>query len=156
MILRWGGTLIALVAVIAACGVVFVKQSELAVDQWHKDPATVERTGRPNDYLVAPEGTTVVPPDRVAEVFSEPADDLLARFAEVALVEPRVVEIGDGGGGYRTFVQRSALIGFPDYVSVRAVDVEGGAGLIVYSRSQYGYSDWGVNTARVEDWLSKL
>ncbi|MEM0922633.1 MAG: DUF1499 domain-containing protein [Pseudomonadota bacterium] len=57
---------------------------------------------------------------------------------------------------FRTFVQRSKLVGFPDFLTVKSVPVAGGASLVVYSRSQYGYSDLGVNKARVEDWLSKL
>jgi uncharacterized protein (DUF1499 family) len=57
-----------------------------------------------------------------------------------------------------TYVQRSRIIGFPDYITVKAVPMEtglpeAGAGLIVYSRSRYGYGDFGVNRARVEAWL---
>jgi len=46
------------------------------------------------------------------------------------------------------------MFGWPDYISVRAVAVEGGAALAVWSRSRYGYSDMGVNRARVGRWLA--
>ena len=53
-------------------------------------------------------------------------------------------------------MQRSRFIGFPDYVTVKAVALERGAALIVYSRSRYGRSDFGVNRTRVEAWLAAL
>ncbi|MEL6479761.1 MAG: DUF1499 domain-containing protein [Pseudomonadota bacterium] len=153
--MRWLAVIFGVAVLVTACGVVWVNEADMKPKLWHIDPTTAERTGRPNDYLVAPEGATNVSPDRVSDRFEESPDSLLDRFAAIALAEPRVVEIGTPGA-FRTFVQRSQLIGFPDYISVKAVPVEGGASLIVYSRAQYGYSDWGVNKARVEDWLSKL
>ncbi|MEM8698105.1 MAG: DUF1499 domain-containing protein [Pseudomonadota bacterium] len=153
--MRWLAIALGLAVLVSACGMVWINGAKMDAAVWHIDPATVERTGRPNDYLVAPEGVTAAAPDRVADVFEEAPDTLLARFADIAMAEPRVTEIG-GGAVFRTFVQRSKLVGFPDFLTVKSVPVAGGASLVVYSRSQYGYSDLGVNKARVEDWLSKL
>jgi len=64
-----------------------------------------------------------------------------------------------GGGveaAHATWVQHSASIGFPDYISVRAPSVEGRSGVSVYSRSRFGHSDFGVNEARVARWLARL
>jgi uncharacterized protein (DUF1499 family) len=48
-------------------------------------------------------------------------------------------------------------MGFPDYVSVRFLDLgDGETGVAVYSRARYGQSDLGVNRARVENWLAAL
>jgi uncharacterized protein (DUF1499 family) len=56
-----------------------------------------------------------------------------------------------------TYVQRSRFWGFPDYVSVRAVDLgDGSSALAIFSRSRYGASDLGVNRARVDAWLARL
>jgi len=55
-----------------------------------------------------------------------------------------------------TYVQRSRVFGFPDYLTVRAVATAGGAGLIIWSRARYGRGDFGVNRARVEAWLALL
>ncbi len=55
-----------------------------------------------------------------------------------------------------TYVQRSRVFGFPDYLTVKAVVMDGGAGLIIWSRARYGRSDFGVNRARVEAWLAAL
>jgi uncharacterized protein (DUF1499 family) len=124
---------------------------------WHADPAIAERTGAPNDYLVAPDGATAARPDRVAKVHALPPSELIQRFDAVATGAPRTERIaGSPDEGWVTYVQRSRVFGFPDYVSVRAVEVPGGSALIVWSRSRFGYGDFGVNKARVEGWLAAL
>jgi uncharacterized protein (DUF1499 family) len=45
---------------------------------------------------------------------------------------------------------------YPDIVVAEAAVVEGGTGLWLYSRSLIGYSDLGVNRARVMAWLAAL
>lgn len=117
---------------------------------WHVDPEHVARTGKPNDFYVAPDGG-----DMVSPVYPMPPEELMARFRKVALSEPRVTILGERDG-FATFVQRSRLMAFPDYISVKAVKAPGGSQLYVYSRSRYGFSDMGVNKARVLDWLAKL
>jgi hypothetical protein len=124
---------------------------------WHVDPAAAGRTGAPNDYLVAPEGATAAPPDRVAEAHPLPPGELLLAFDAAATGAPRTERIaGSPDEGLVTYVQRSRVFGFPDYVSARAVEVPGGSALIVWSRSRFGHDDLGVNRARVEDWLARL
>ncbi len=125
--------------------------------RWHVDPAVAERTGAPNDYLVAPAGATVAPPDRIAEAHALSPRELLLAFDAVATSAPRTFRIAGSPDDDRiTYVQRSRVFGFPDYVSVKAVEVPGGSALIVWSRSRFGYGDLGVNRARVDDWLAKL
>ena len=80
-------------------------------------------------------------------------DDLDA----AALAEPRTTRIaGDPADGFATYVQRSALWGFPDIVSARAVADADGARLALWSRSRFGYSDLGVNAARVARWRAAV
>ena len=141
-----------LLVLVSACGLM-VRGSEHDPAVWHIDPLVTERTGKPNDYLAAPEGTTAAAPDRV--LTRAPADPLGA-FDRAARAAPRVeVVAGAPAEGFVTYVQRSALIGFPDYVSVRAVETPSGPSLAVWSRSRYGYSDLGVNKARIEGWLAE-
>jgi uncharacterized protein (DUF1499 family) len=48
-------------------------------------------------------------------------------------------------------------MGFPDYISVRAVAAEdGGARLTIFSRLRFGQDDLRVNRDRVERWLSEV
>ncbi len=73
--------------------------------------------------------------------------------------EPNVttVEIDDSALVDR-YVQRSRVLQLPDTIVMRYVDLEPGkrSTLAIYSRSQLGYSDLGVNRARIERLLGKL
>lgn len=98
-----------------------------------------------------------------AGVYAAGPEELMSAFEEVALSQPRVepAPLATGDPLLRAFVQRSALMGFPDVISVRAIDLGAGdagtrAGLVIYSRSVYGYSDLGVNGERVASWLAAL
>lgn len=125
--------------------------------RWHVDPLTATRPGTPNDALAAPAGVTSARPDRDVPVFPGSPDDLLARLDQVASASPRTAQIaGSVAEGRITYRQRSAVFGFPDYVTVTAVEVEGGAAPVLWSRSRYGYSDLGVNRARIDRWIAAL
>jgi hypothetical protein len=124
---------------------------------WHVDPAVTERTGRDNDVLVAPEGGAAAAIDIITKPRPVPPADLLFQFDAIASNAARTqVVAGSVDEGMVTYVQRSAVFGFPDYVTVKAIETEGGSALIIWSRSRYGYSDMGVNRERVESWLAQI
>ena len=124
---------------------------------WHVDPASAKRPGRDNDFLIAPEGAVAATPDAVSAVHPVAPDVLLFQFDAVARNSPRVsVVAGSVEEGRITYVQRSLVLGFPDYITVNAVPAGDGAALVVWSRSRYGYSDVGVNRERVERWLAGM
>ncbi|MEM9043440.1 MAG: DUF1499 domain-containing protein [Pseudomonadota bacterium] len=152
-ILGYGLALIVTLGVVAWLWVNFMP---VDAERWHIDPTTATRSTSPNSFVSAPSGSTTAKIDVEAAVFDRTPAELLAQFSAIALASPRVTELTFGDRDYRTFVQRTPLVGFTDYISVKAVAVEGGASLIIFSRSQYGYSDWGVNRKRVEEWLSGL
>ena len=55
------------------------------------------------------------------------------------------------------YVTRSAVFNFPDLITVQVTpDTPGTSFLIMYSRSVYGRSDFGVNHKRVETWLAAI
>lgn len=122
---------------------------------WHVDPAATERTGRPNDYLVAPTGRTTATVDRESTVHPLPPEELLFLFDAVAKPTSTVLA-GSIQDRHITYVQRSTVLGFPDYITVKAVEVDGGAALIIWSRARYGYSDLGVNKKRIDGWLAQI
>jgi uncharacterized protein (DUF1499 family) len=122
------------------------------VAHWHKDPATAVERGKKNDFIVSPEGAGV---DMASPVFDMQPEALQSRFEEVALGAPRTSKLS-GEGGFSTYVQRSKLMAYPDYISVKAVPVDGGAALYIYSRSRYGESDFDVNKKRILAWLDRL
>jgi uncharacterized protein (DUF1499 family) len=46
---------------------------------------------------------------------------------------------------------------FPDTINVLIIPISADAStLALYSRSQIGYSDWGVNRKRLERWLERI
>ena len=72
--------------------------------------------------------------------------------------EPRTELVARDAAGLKlVFVQRSRLFRFPDTVNIAITPIGGdAAGLAIYSRSNYGHGDLGVNAARVQDWLAKF
>lgn len=113
----------------------------------------------PNQYLVAPEGLCpLAKPHRVAPVFKVSSAKLRDAFVGVALAEPRVTRgSSDAGLDQHDFVQRSALLGFADDVTVRFITLSPATStLAIYSRSRVGWSDMGVNRKRVDLWLAKV
>jgi uncharacterized protein (DUF1499 family) len=79
---------------------------------------------------------------------------MAARIDAIATAEGAEMIAGDLAEGHMTYVARSRLMGFPDAISVRLVPVGEGTRVEVYSRSRFGYSDMGVNAARVERWIA--
>lgn len=123
----------------------------------HVDPLAAAPPDRPNWALALPAGLDAAAAATIeTPVYAGDPVALLNIFDDAVLALPRVRRVADEPLA-KTYVQRSALIGYPDYVSVRAVALgPGRASLAIYSRSVYGYSDWGVNAARVGRWLALL
>jgi len=119
---------------------------------------TLERRTTPNDALACPTYLCKARSDLVPPLFAVDANGLRAAMAKVIESEPRIalVQTNDTALTDR-YIQRSALLGFPDTVVVRYIEQpEGRSSLAMYSRSQLGRSDLGVNKARLERWLGKL
>jgi len=122
------------------------------------DFATLKRRKSPNDALVCPPRLCKAKSDLEAPAFAVDAKGLRAAMVKVIASEPMItaVHIADDALTDR-YVQRSALLGFPDTIVVRYLDQPEGTSMVaIYSRSQLGDSDMGVNKARIERWLGKL
>ncbi len=82
---------------------------------------------------------------------------VLARLNAVALAAPRTQGLAGGPDqGRMTWVARSLIMGFPDYITAEATATAEGTRLDLYSRQRYGNGDWGVNAARLKAWLTTL
>jgi uncharacterized protein (DUF1499 family) len=137
--------LTALVLLVLAAEV-YVRFSPLDPVVWHVDPTVTEPAPARNSALVS-----------LSRTFPMTAAELAGRVVEIGLAEPRTrVLAGEPAAGFVTLVQRSRVVGFPDLVTIRTRDVEGGAALTVWSRSRFGRYDWGVNRARIERWMKAL
>lgn len=117
------------------------------------DFAALARTGKPNDYLLAPASAIAAKPDTAPPLFQASAAKLVgaAEAALLAMPRTKILARGDDGLQFEA-VQRSRLMGFPDFISIRAVPMDDDkASLWIYSRAHFGHSDLGVNKKRVEE-----
>lgn len=150
-ILLW---IVAFAVVLTIAAAVYFRTTSDDPAVWHVDPVTAERTGNPNEYIVAPQGLRD-DADRVAKVHSGEPKDLLFQFDSVA--GPSSTKLaGSLDELHVTYVNRTLLMGYPDYISVKAVETEGGSALVIYSRSRFGKSDFGVNKSRIDTWLAQM
>lgn len=142
------------VSVLAVIGSVWVRLAPDDPARWHVSLERISETGSENGWLIKPKGEVA---DGASPIFREAPAALAKRFLDFALAQPRVTLLAqdEDGLGF-TVIQRSLVFGFPDYITVEAVEADGGAALRVWSRSRYGSSDLGVNRARVSAWLKKL
>lgn len=92
----------------------------------------------------------------MSPVFDVPVDALQDAVFVAVAGEPRVTLVAaDDKNRCFEWVQRSAIFGFPDRITAVLLSIgENKSTLAIYARSTYGYSDLGVNKARVEKWLS--
>lgn len=137
--------LVGVAAVLAAA--LWFRMAPMPAEVWHVEPADVTPPASPNyDLRVGVR----------APVFDAPLDIIAMRLDAVATAERADIIGGDAFTGHVTYVARSALMGYPDAVSVRLVPVQGGTRVEMFSRSRFGYSDMGVNTARLDRWIAAM
>ena len=145
---------LAAVAVIAA---VMIRRLDHDAGVWHVDPLTAPKPSTPNSYRVAP-ADSGIDADAVAPVFNMSTKELAAKFDRVARDSGNVDVVGGSPeSGFVTYVQTSTLFAFPDYISVKFIEIDANTStLAVLSRSRLGQSDLGVNEKRITAWLAQL
>ncbi|MEO1688602.1 MAG: DUF1499 domain-containing protein [Pseudomonadota bacterium] len=147
--------LVVLIALATAGFAVYARVAPIDAARQHKDPLTATRAETPNTLLLAADRPEA---DGPAPVWDASPEALMEAFDAVALGAERTTRLaGSVADLHATYLQRSLLMGYPDFVSVRALPAEGGgATLALYSRSKYGRSDLGVNAARISAWLDRI
>ncbi len=121
------------------------------------DMGHLVRPASPNTALAAPAGGQPGP-DLVTPRLPLPAPRLYASVVAVAGQQPRTFLAAQYSGNFQVhFVARSAVLNFPDLITAQVVE-EGAdrSTLVLYSRSVYGYSDFGVNRKRLSTWLAAI
>ncbi len=121
------------------------------------DMAHLQRPETPNTALAAPDGFTPTP-DFLTPVYNRPADDLYAAVIKMAEAQDRTYLLARFDDRRQAqFVARIAVFGFPDLIAVQVLkDGADRSRLVIWSRSVYGYSDFGVNRRRVARWLAAI
>jgi hypothetical protein len=127
-------------------------------DQGNIDFATLVRRDSPNDALACLAEFCAAKADAAAPVFARPVGDVFLAVQNALVHEAGLEQVGaDAGQGTLRFVQRSRLMRFPDTINVKLVPTpEGGTAVLIYSRSQLGRGDMGVNLARVTRWVGLI
>lgn len=111
----------------------------------------------PNWYLICPP-MQCREANAEAPVFNLPVEALDDKWqrviSETKRVEPFYSNTEDR---HYAYVIRTKWLRFPDTVNVQLYSLgENASSIAIYSRSKYGYSDLGVNQARVEKFLAQL
>jgi len=119
---------------------------------WHVDPELIEKKLLQKRYLMR-DGQHV---DSL--IFDLDALDLAEKVDRVARSQPKVTVLeGSAKSGNVTYVQRTKLMAYPDYISIKiSPEIAGKSRLTIYSRSRFGYFDYGVNKARVKAWTAAI
>jgi hypothetical protein len=132
-----------ILGLLVLAGLAWIRLAPNDPARWHVDPAAASDPGRKGVKL---RHDMTLPPDQA-----------LAAFDAVARRHPRTRPLaGSVAQGHVTYVVRSLVFGFPDYVSARAEPAGDGAVLHILSRLRFGGSDMGVNGARMAAWLAVL
>jgi uncharacterized protein (DUF1499 family) len=117
---------------------------------------TLERRATPNDALACPPGVCQADSDLIPPVYAVGVAELKQAVARVIASEPNIEQVEDGPASDR-YIQRSRWMHFPDTIVIRYFPRGNGQStLALYSRSQLGRGDLGVNRARIVRWLDKL
>jgi len=84
--------------------------------------------------------------------------ELLTKLDGIIRAHPRTVVLAGIPGDLQiTYQIRSKWLGFPDYLTVKAIaSGQGGSTLAVLSRSRFGVNDQGVNRKRLDSFLSQV
>jgi uncharacterized protein (DUF1499 family) len=119
----------------------------------------LRRRATPNDALLCPLATCPnAKSDFAPKTYDMPPSALLTQLTVVAMSEPNTGALYCLPCETRArFVQYSRIMRFPDTIDVEVFPVGAEQStLAIYSRSLVGYSDLGVNRARIARWLAAL
>ena len=150
-----------LAAIVAASAFIYGRERTWKLlagpaDQGAVDLATLTRRSTRNDALLCRDNFC---PAAIAglpgSIYKVGAADLAAVLDAGLAAEEHLDRVDDGADPlYRRYVQRSAGLRFPDTVDVRVFPLsEDRSYMAIYSRSQLGYGDFGVNRKRIQRWI---
>jgi hypothetical protein len=121
------------------------------------DMTRIERPATPNNFLAGPAGMQPNP-DQVIGDWNVPAPVLYEKARDLFAGQPRTYTAAAFPEHLQVhYVVRSALLNFPDLVTIQVNSVAADRStLVIWSRSVYGRSDFGVNRERTTAWLAAL
>jgi hypothetical protein len=116
------------------------------------DFPTLRLPTSPNAHLAAPPGATNERHETVP-LLPVPADLAWGVLRTLGDGMERVWKMAEWPDARQAqWVARTRLMNYPDLINAQIVEMPGGSGLFLYSRSLVGYSDLGVNAKRAAAW----
>lgn len=110
---------------------------------------------KPRTWLVLPSDFEAdAEPDETSSRFEADPQTVLEAFIGAGLDDKRT-QLVRREGLQAELMQKSAIFGFRDYITVEAVSSGAGSQLAVYSRAMVGHWDMNVNKKRVRAWLNE-
>jgi uncharacterized protein (DUF1499 family) len=142
-----------LIALLSALGIAACSADTAGIDF-----VTLVRPSSPNTYLVCPKDHCAAKADEEGPLYAIAPAQLFERARMLLSAEPRTEVVQDQPETMRlVLVQRSAFFRFPDTVTLQVFPLpDGGSTLAIYSQSNYGYGDFGVNKDRVRAWIGLI
>lgn len=121
------------------------------------DFATVMPVDSPNWFLVCPPDYCLkTKPSLIAPDFPFSPEKLHAALQSMIHEQPEIKILSETKASFELVV-RTKWIGWPDHVSIQILPTNvQGSTLAIYSRSNYGRSDFDVNRERIDGWLLRL
>jgi uncharacterized protein (DUF1499 family) len=122
------------------------------------DFANLQRRETPNDALACQAEFCAAKADIEAPIFPLAVPDMFRVVDRAVAGEPGLEQVSsDDAQGTLRYVQRSRVMHYPDTINVKVVALpDGSSAVLIYSRSQLGRSDLGVNRARIERWIGLI
>lgn len=128
----------------------YIRLSKVEQSIWHLDPDNITNINTNNSFLLnyANKGT---------ETFNLEVNTLFNNLNKIILNDNCEKVFGDINLGLITYVCRSKVFGFPDYVSINFKNLDiNKSSLSIFSRSRFGRYDFGKNKQRIQKWLTEL
>ena len=158
----WGGALAVLGLIVACLIVTRIVMGREAEDRVAEgeivDFGHLPAKAGPSRFLMCPPDYCSRAPDAVSPAFAMEWERLRDLLTEMVAGQRRVKLVaGDGDRRKIVFIQHTALLRFPQIVTVEFVELpDGKSSFAVESRSRYGGWDFGSNEARVRSWVGLL
>jgi len=140
-------TLAILLLIVIAAALIWIRYAPSDPDRWHVDPADTSDESVRSYRLIGQD----------APRYAGETEDVLEAMSAIVLAEPNIhVLDGDAAEGMITFVARSPVLGFPDYLTFKAVAEGALTKLSVASRARFRASERRDVHQRLDRWLGEL
>ena len=146
-------TLLALPVLAFAAFAVWVRTAPSDPAQWN---IPVANATPPMPGPCAEKVVTVAQGARATCLLPGDPQSVLTTLATQSQAAAAEVLAGTPAAGRMTWISRSRLMGYPDYITAEVTPTAGGTRLDILSRQRFGSQDMGVNAARLRLWLAAL